>query len=458
MKLNDISIDLPDRDAQYVATLAKSTGGLGKQAAEIAGVLEDLERLTASETQTFADLRQRLSEVEQSQEEILSQADHAVRESEAAQQGIHAALERTRSLAEAAAQVEEGVLAVADVLKRVSSVAADIEKVALQTRLVAFNATVEAARAGVAGRGFAVVAQAIKDLAESARAASQDISGTVKALDRQVEFLSGSTSRASARDAEEAVSAAQATADGAFGRLRETLGQVSAQARHGATLGHAVSDGIEKLTTEVQSTAAAIQGASQNAASLLTVSEELIDAAVASGFETEDSPFIRALLKAKADVEAAFADGLANGQITRDALMDREYSLVPGSNPQQFTTRYLKFVDDCLPAIQEPMLALSDKIVLCAAVDNQAYLPTHNRKFSKPQGPDPVWNTANCRNRRIFNDRTGLAAARNQKPFLLQTYRRDMGGGKFVLMKDLSAPIYVEGAHWGALRLAYRFE
>jgi methyl-accepting chemotaxis protein len=90
-------------------------------------------------------------------------------------------------------------------------------------------------------------------------------------------------------------------------------------------------------------------------------------------------------------------------------------------------------------------------------VDRNGYLPTHNRKFSKPQGADPVWNAANCRNRRIFNDRTGLAAGRNTRRFLLQTYRRDMGGGNFVLMKDLSAPIFVRGRHWGGLRLGYRF-
>jgi methyl-accepting chemotaxis protein len=33
-----------------------------------------------------------------------------------------------------------------------------------------------------------------------------------------------------------------------------------------------------------------------------------------------------------------------------------------------------------------------------------------------------------------------------------------MGGGESVLMKDLSAPIAVNGRHWGGLRLAYRPE
>jgi len=31
-----------------------------------------------------------------------------------------------------------------------------------------------------------------------------------------------------------------------------------------------------------------------------------------------------------------------------------------------------------------------------------------------------------------------------------------MGGGQFVLMKDVSAPIVVRGPHWGGIRLAYR--
>ena len=109
-----------------------------------------------------------------------------------------------------------------------------------------------------------------------------------------------------------------------------------------------------------------------------------------------------------------------------------------------------------LPAVQEPVLAFDPRIAFCAAVDRNGYLPTHNRIYSRPQGDDPVWNAANCRNRRIFDDRTGLAAGRSTKPFLLQTYRRDMGGGQFALMKDCSAPIFVKGRHWGGLRVAFR--
>jgi len=68
-----------------------------------------------------------------------------------------------------------------------------------------------------------------------------------------------------------------------------------------------------------------------------------------------------------------------------------------------------------------------------------------------------VWNMANCRNRRIFDDPTGLGAGRNQtKAFLLKTYKRDMGGGVMAVMKDVSAPITVKGRHWGGLRMGYK--
>jgi methyl-accepting chemotaxis protein len=33
-----------------------------------------------------------------------------------------------------------------------------------------------------------------------------------------------------------------------------------------------------------------------------------------------------------------------------------------------------------------------------------------------------------------------------------------MGGGNFVLMKDLSAPVWVRSKHWGAFRVGYRHQ
>ena len=106
--------------------------------------------------------------------------------------------------------------------------------------------------------------------------------------------------------------------------------------------------------------------------------------------------------------------------------------------------------------MQEPVLDLAPRIVFCAAVDRNGYLPTHNKAFSSPQSKDPIWNAAHCRHRRIFDDRVGLKSGRNTAPFLMQTYLRDMGGGQHVLMKDISAPILVNGRHWGGFRMGVK--
>ena len=93
----------------------------------------------------------------------------------------------------------------------------------------------------------------------------------------------------------------------------------------------------------------------------------------------------------------------------------------------------------------------------CAAVDRNAYLSVHNKVYSQPQRPgDVTWNTAHCRNRRIFDDRAGLSAARNVRPYLIQNYPRDMGGGVTVVMREIDVPIRVFGKHWGGFRTAYK--
>lgn len=156
-------------------------------------------------------------------------------------------------------------------------------------------------------------------------------------------------------------------------------------------------------------------------------------------------------------IEAAFAHGIEAGLVAEDAFFDTDYRPVPDTDPQQVTTRAIDFLESCLPALIEPPLGEDSAIVFCAAVDRNGWLPVHNEAFSQPQRPgDPGWNAANARNRRIFDDRAGLAAARNQRPFLIQAYHRDMGGGHKVRMKEVDVPISVAGRHWGGLRLAYR--
>jgi methyl-accepting chemotaxis protein len=171
----------------------------------------------------------------------------------------------------------------------------------------------------------------------------------------------------------------------------------------------------------------------------------------------ENQEFVDRAIGAANAISQAIEGAVQSGRLTRDALFDTDYVPIAGTNPVQFRTRALEVLESLLPPIQEPLLGADKRMTFCAAVDRNAYLPVHNRIYSNPQKPDdPAWNTANCRNRRIFDDRAGLCAARNVRPALIQSYPRDMGNGVVVMMREIDAPIRVFGKHWGGLRTAYK--
>jgi methyl-accepting chemotaxis protein len=447
--------------AESFSDFARKASGLGREAAEIAGILEDVSSVSRQQVASFAALHTEVVEMGRANESITGSAREAESVARTARAAVSEALDGTRVLTEAVGHMEQGVEAVTKALTGVSAAAVEIGAIAFQTRLLAFNASVEAVRAGEAGRGFAVVAQAIKDLAQQAQSSSQQISKTVAALEQRIGDLArhaGAEGGKSADSASDAVEQAVTTFTSAFDAVESRISAISSLAVANLQTCHEVTGVFSGINDDVARTGRNLAVASERASGLLVLSEELIELSADCGMETEDSPFIVAVKEAAAEVSRLFEEAVESGEIRLEDLGDTRYQEIQGSDPVQFWTRYVEFTDRVLPAIQEPMLNLSEKVIFCAAVDRNGFLPTHNHKFSAVPRRDPVWNAANCRNRRIFNDRTGLGAARNRKPFLLQTYRRDMGGGTFALMKDLSSPITVFGRHWGGLRLAYRFE
>ena len=171
----------------------------------------------------------------------------------------------------------------------------------------------------------------------------------------------------------------------------------------------------------------------------------------------ENTEFVTRAMEAGTALTRIFEDAVAGRAISIDDMFDTDYVEITGSNPLQHRTRILDWADRALPAFQEAFLSKDPRMVFCVAIDRNGYLPVHNKIYSHPQRPgDVAWNTANCRNRRIFNDPAGLAAGRNQRSYLIQSYARDMGNGKTIMMREIDVPIRVKGRHWGGFRTAYK--
>ena len=171
----------------------------------------------------------------------------------------------------------------------------------------------------------------------------------------------------------------------------------------------------------------------------------------------ENAEFVTRAMEAGAALTRIFESGLASGTVAIEDMLDTNYVEIAGTNPVQYRTRILDWADRALPPILEAFLAKEKRLAFCAVIDQNGYLPVHNKIYSHPQRPgDTAYNTANSRNRRIFNDAAGLAAGRNQRAYLIQSYARDMGNGNTVMMREIDVPIRVRGRHWGAFRTAYR--
>ena len=458
----------PSDTRRLVDQLSNRIGGLGVELADVAGNLREVAGHVSTQAERFGHL-QETAETMVSANHAIATASRAVQTATSAAVGeitqsravVETAVQHISELIEAVGRIEQRLGAVGTALAQVAKVSGSIEAIAKQTNLLALNATIEAARAGAAGRGFAVVASEVKSLAEATRQATHLIADTVRDLDGQVGSLIGESGEASLRAKNAGEGAGQIQGiivrvqDG-FTSVGKEIDGVAKAATSNLAHCDMVIDELGNLARGVDLSSTDLRHADDRVAKLLDLSENLIELIADSGVETSDTPLIRAVIDTAKQISAAFESAIERGEITLDLLMDENYREVPGTDPKQYLTNYVEFTDRILPPIQDPLQKADARIVFCVAWAKGGYLPTHNPNYRLPQGRDPIWNNANCRNRRLFNDRAVKKVAANRKPFLLQTYRRDMGGGNFVLMKDVSSPILVRGRHWGAFRMGFR--
>jgi methyl-accepting chemotaxis protein len=455
-----------DPDA-VLAAMVEAASKLGIDLVDMWGTLEALSLRFASQVNYVHGIDQISKANSESNERVAelaflartnaNEADRVLSESK---DDLSDSLIKIGSLASWVAKTSSDLVALKEELSMVTRAVASIDQIAQQTHILALNARIEAVRAGNFGSSFAVIANSIRDLADETIQMAASMGVKIKSANATIAAIENSATAArndavrtqesthQIRDVIESVASAISIVDASVTEISEA----AETSRNGAV---ELAGALESVVTEIDSSSADLGAIKEVSSNLLDQVEGLLQLGNTSKTTTADSNVIALAIATAQQMQQVMEAAIRAGTISESDFFDENYLLIEGTNPQQHLTRFVRFTDENFTPIQEKVLELDKRIVFCAGVDRNGYLPTHNLKFSKPQGNDPVWNAANSRNRRIFNDRTGLSAGRNRDRYLLQTYRRDMGGGRYALMKDVSAPIFINGRHFGGVRIGY---
>lgn len=432
------------------------------EAADIAANLESVAKFSELQRQLFGELEELADRMRRNLEEIEVEGAHAKEAANGVLQGVESSKPTMQT---AVSQISDLITHVQSTtnklgelereLESVTGVTSQIGDVAKQTNLLALNASIEAARAGDAGRGFAVVATEVKALARQSADSSDRIEHSLGDLVTVVsDIIDGSSDmRNTAEDTTQDIDSINSVMTGFESSMTSVVGQVQSITEATTTNTNVTKDVIVKignLARGVESTTKDLINADDRVVRLIESGEALLNYVVECGIPTMETPIMESVKIRAERLSERFSEDVRAGKIAQSDLFSLEVTARSGTDPVQYNCPGTGYLDGLRQEFLDSAL-IDDSIIYCTLIRPDGFTPTHNTKYCTPPTGNPKLDDAQCRNGRFFADRAGLACGRNTKPIHVHTYRRTMGD-KVYLLREFSAPIFVNGEHWGGVR------